>query len=142
MRLFMRMLKIVLTTVMMFVAFGNARAADAAPPLTADHTHFLMAYESVRAALASDDLAASKSAALALPRSESATLLTKADSLNMARVAFKKLSAEAESLVRGRKGYFLMHCPMVDADWVQSSRTVSNPYLGKKMATCGHVIEQ
>ena len=31
---------------------------------------------------------------------------------------------------------------MAQADWVQSTRAVTNPYLGKDMLTCGEVKEE
>ncbi len=114
------------------------RAAERSP-LTPSQAKFLSSYESVRAALASDNLKAAKAAALELPPSAPAGLLAKADSLNLARMAFKKLSDEAQSLVRGRSGYYVAHCPMVDSDWVQTTKVISNPYLGMEMATCGHI---
>ncbi len=34
---------------------------------------------------------------------------------------------------------FIIHCPMANADWVQSDQTIANPYLGSSMSTCGSV---
>ena len=30
-----------------------------------------------------------------------------------------------------------MYCPMVNKQWLQKGETVSNPYYGKAMLTCG-----
>ena len=115
---------------------GHEHPADA-PALTDVQKHFLSGYEAVRAALAADDLAAAKSAAEGLSDSPAAKRLAKADSLNTARVAFKKLSDDAAQFAKGKDGYYVFNCPMVDSDWVQTTKTASNPYVGKKMPTCG-----
>lgn len=33
------------------------------------------------------------------------------------------------------------YCPMVDADWLQESDTVANPFMGSKMLKCGNIKE-
>lgn len=98
---------------------------------------FLAGYEKVRAALAADDLAASKTAAAAL--GDNAAPVAKAGSLKEAREGFEKLSARAKSVAAGQPGYYVVHCPMLKKDWVQTSSTVSNPYAGKAMLSCGEV---
>ena len=45
--------------------------------------------------------------------------------------------SEAEKLAAGQSGYYVMHCPMKKADWVQTSSKVENPYGGKEMLSCG-----
>ena len=107
--------------------------------LTDAHSRFLSGYESVRAALAADDLAAATSAASVIADSAPATELAKVQSLKAARVAFKKLSNAAVSLAKGQAGYFVVNCPMAKSDWVQTTTKISNPYLGKKMPTCGNI---
>lgn len=37
--------------------------------------------------------------------------------------------------------YRHVHCPMANADWLQTDSTVSNPYLGKGMAHCGEFVK-
>ena len=32
-----------------------------------------------------------------------------------------------------------VYCPMAKASWLQTSKEVANPYLGKAMNTCGEV---
>jgi hypothetical protein len=72
----------------------------------------------------------------------SAQAVARADDLAGAREAFKTLSTEAITLAKHTKGYFILTCPMAQADWVQSTRAVTNPYLGKDMLTCGEVKEE
>jgi hypothetical protein len=128
------------------LAAVGARAATPAPG------RILAGYETVRAALADDDLAAARAAAPALATNEvrqhhaaiadSAQIIAQAGDLAAARQVFKTLSQEVIALARQQQGYFILTCPMAQADWVQSTRDVSNPYLGKDMPTCGSVREQ
>ncbi len=118
---------------------GHEHHASPAPALTEAQMQFLAGYEAVRAALAADDLNAAKAAAAELSDSTPAASLAKAPSLNAARVAFKKLSAEAVRLAHGHNGYNVVTCSMVGSDWVQTTKGISNPYLGKQQATCGQI---
>jgi hypothetical protein len=108
-----------------------------AAQLTEENTKFLGAYEKVRQALVADDLAGVRKAAGELGPQGSE--LTSAKSLSDARSAFEKLSAEAEKIATGQAGYYVMRCPMLKKDWVQTSTKVANPYGGKEMVTCGEV---
>lgn len=117
---------------------GHQHHAHAAA-LTDAQKQFLSGYESVRAALAADDLAAARSAAAAITDSTPAAQLSNAQSLAAARTAFKKLSNQAVRLTNGQTGYYVAHCPMAGSDWVQTTTKVSNPYLGVKMASCGDI---
>ena len=70
-----------------------------------------------------------------------AETLAKAKDLKTAREAFKPLSA---SLIKyladnkaGKGTYHEAYCPMVKASWLQTEKTVVNPYMGKEMLTCG-----
>jgi len=70
-----------------------------------------------------------------------AETLAKAKDINAARDAFKPLSA---SLVKyladnkaGKGTYHEAYCPMVKASWLQTSKHITNPYMGKSMLTCG-----
>jgi len=110
-----------------------------AAELTAAQKKFLSGYENVRTALAVDDLAAVKTVAAAIEESAIAVGLTKVQTLDQARSAFTKVSQQALPLAAGRPGYFIVSCPMAGSDWVQTSSKISNPYLGKKMPTCGTV---
>ena len=111
-------------------------------------------YEDVRAALAADDLSTAKRAsgklatalksaapgAPASPLLEPAEDLASAPALDKARQAFKKMSAAAIQITSGVSGYYVINCPMTpNGDWVQTSQTVDNPYMGKIMHDCGVV---
>ena len=120
---------------------------DAAPGVAGQD--LLAVYEAVSRALVGDDLASARreSARLAeIARSAGqaefarhATELSGSESLERAREHFKALSIEAVRLAEGKAGYYVMTCPMVGADWVQSIPRVANPYMGQKMAGCGTI---
>ena len=132
-----------------------ARAHDTSAPLNAEQKQFLSDYEAVRAALAADDLPAAQKAATVLAdhaskstekkaqaHGETAGKLAKAGNLEAAREAFKTLSKGAVHLAEGKEGYFVAHCPMVpneEGDWVQTTKRINNPYMGKAMLTCGSI---
>ena len=122
-------------------ATALALVALAAPlsavQLTDQNKQFLSAYDKVHRALVADDFAGAKKAAADL--GPSGAELANSKSLDEARSAFSKMSAEAEKLAAGQPGYYVMHCPMKKKDWVQTSAKVENPYGGKEMLTCGEV---
>lgn len=121
-------------TLLTLAAVARLSAADLAP---ADQ-EFLSKYEPLRAALAADDLAAAKQAAANLPE-PGAPKLAAAGDLAAARAEFTVLSARAVKLARTTTGYYVVHCPMANKDWVQPTKSISNPYEGKEMLTCGVV---
>jgi hypothetical protein len=106
-------------------------------PLSDSDKQFLGRYENIRAALAADDLAAAKTAAVDL--GEEGAPLAKSNSLKEARAAFESLSAKAKELAAGQSGYYVVNCPMLKKDWVQSSEKIGNPYYGKEMLSCGEI---
>jgi hypothetical protein len=105
------------------------------------------AYLPVAQALAADDLGKAKSAAATLAKqadddgmtaiAKLAKTIANAATLPAARATFKSLSTETEPLITDAKSYVVMHCPMADADWIQTDAKVRNPYYGKMMLTCG-----
>ena len=106
-------------------------------------------YVAVSTALAQDNLAGAKSAAATLaentkdkPLAEHASALAKSDSLETARAHFKAVSEEAVKLATGKADYFVFTCPMAKADWVQKTKEVQNPYMGKAMPGCGSIKGQ
>ena len=111
----------------------SAQAAN----LSDKDKQFLTRYEKVHTALAADDLSAAKSAAKDL--GEEGSDIAQAGSLKDARAGFEKLSNRAKTLVAGQSGYHVAHCPMLNKDWVQTSTTISNPYGGKEMVSCGQI---
>jgi hypothetical protein len=115
-----------------FIGF-SAQAAN----LSDKDKQFLAGYEKVHAALATDDLPVAKSAAKEL--GEDGSDIAKANSLTDAHAAFEKLSDKAKSMIAGQSGFYVVHCPMLKKDWVQTSAKIANPYGGKEMATCGEI---
>ena len=124
------------------LACGQTASGDAAQDV-------LVAYEALARALVGDDLAGARRESTRLAEiartagqdqiARHAVELTSSDSLDSAREHFKAISAETIRLVEGREGYYVMTCPMVQADWVQSSKQVANPYMGQKMVSCGTI---
>ncbi len=69
-----------------------------------------------------------------------------AATLKEARTSFKALSAAVISLLKtappsaaATGTLYTLHCPMAQADWLQTSKVVANPYLGQAMGACGTV---
>jgi hypothetical protein len=126
--------RILLAAAIALIAIGfSAQAAN----LSDKDKQFLAGYEKVHTALVADDLTSAKAAAKDLGVEGSD--MAKAGSLKDARTAFEKLSSAAKTLVAGQSGYHVLHCPMLNKDWVQTSTTVANPYGGKEMVGCGEV---
>ena len=108
----------------------------------------LKAYHEVHEALAKDDLAGAKKAATDLAEkatpakcvstAKHAADLAQSNSLENAREHFKPISDECIKMAEGVDGQYVFHCPMAKSQWLQTdSKQVSNPYMGKKMPTCG-----
>ena len=72
-----------------------------------------------------------------------ADALAQAKNLKAAREAFKPLSASLIKYLADKKvpagTYHEAYCPMVKASWLQSDKSVKNPYMGKEMLTCGEL---
>jgi len=161
----MKMIRVLLAIGCTALLGSAAHAHDKNAPLNDEQKTFLSQYESVRAALAADDLAATKKAAAALtteskiPPAEPLTpdqkdrqaafvatvkKIATAGSLDSARDAFKQLSKRAVHYADGKPGYYVAHCPMVannEGDWVQVTKAINNPYFGAKMLSCGSIKE-
>lgn len=73
-----------------------------------------------------------------------ATAVAAAKDLNAARAAFKDLSAPLASWAKSAKpaGVAVLNCSMANADWLQTSTTVRNPYYGSSMLSCGEVVSK
>jgi hypothetical protein len=70
-----------------------------------------------------------------------ADALAQTKDIKAAREAFKPLS---DSLIKyladnkaGKGMYREAYCPMVKASWLQTDKSIKNPYMGKSMLTCG-----
>ncbi len=77
-----------------------------------------------------------------LPIVKAADALAGAANLGAARTAFGQLSDAVIALSESTKadtgeGVSAMYCPMVKKQWLQKGKSVSNPYYGKAMLTCG-----
>ena len=128
--------------------------------LTAAERVMLQQYELIRVALAQDDLAGAQSAASQLSGSvpgnaeisNGVRAVANAASLDLARDEFKSLSDKVIPLAHGNDGYFVVGCPMGTCpepcvncqmsrfgDWVQSTATIGNPFLGAAAPKCGSV---
>ncbi len=106
-----------------------------ATDLSSQDKHFLDGYEKVRSALAADDLGGARQAAAEL--GGQGAVLSSSDKLIAARSEFEKLSSRAIELGGGHDGYYVVNCPMLKKDWLQTSTKISNPYAGKSMPECG-----
>jgi hypothetical protein len=98
---------------------------------------FLAGYEKLRFALVADDLVRANEVATEL--SDSGFEIPRSETLERARAAFARASDIAIKVASGQSGYYVMHCPMLNRDWVQTSKQVSNPYGGKEMISCGEI---
>jgi len=119
------------------IAFGMIASLGQAANLSGQDKKFLASYEKIHTALAADDLTVAKSAAAEL--GDLGSDIAKAKSLQEARSAFEKLSGRAKTMIAGQSSYYVAHCPMLNKDWVQTSTTISNPYGGKDMVSCGEI---
>jgi Protein of unknown function (DUF3347) len=110
----------------------------------------LNAYHKVQEALVKDDLAGAKKDATDLAAKAKAAnnesiaghadALAKSDSLDTAREHFKAISDECIKMASNVEGQYVFNCPMKNADWLQTSKDkVENPYMGKKMLSCGQL---
>ncbi len=76
---------------------------------------------------------------------QQAEALAKARDLATARDAFKSLSDSLIQYVKEQKvpagAYYVAYCPMAKASWLQTDKTIMNPYMGKGMIHCGQIKE-
>ncbi len=60
------------------------------------------------------------------------------------RVLLKELNARVIEFLRAHPpadpDLYVVHCPMVNADWLQDVQEVSNPYYGSEMLHCGSIV--
>jgi len=72
-----------------------------------------------------------------------------AGNINHQREHFETLSKDVYDLVKsvgGAQKLYYTNCPMYNnnkgADWLSETKTIKNPYLGRKMPRCGTVKEE
>lgn len=74
---------------------------------------------------------------------EQADALAQARDLETARAAYKALSESLIKYVQAQKlppgTYYQAYCPMAKASWLQTDKTILNPYMGKEMIHCGQI---
>ncbi len=82
---------------------------------------------------------------------ELAEKIASAEDLTSARAAFLPLSTDLTSMVKhvgvsDKQTLYTAHCPMAFAGkgggWIQSDKTIANPYYGSRMLRCGSVKSQ
>jgi Protein of unknown function (DUF3347) len=114
-------------------------------------------YITVQGALAQDSLKGVSTAATAMAKAihsdsmkmlspklaQQAEALAKAKDLGTTRDAFKSLSDSLISYLKEQKvpvgAYYVAYCPMAKASWLQTSKTILNPYMGASMVHCGQI---
>ena len=72
----------------------------------------------------------------------------KAENLKEARVAYKGVSEAMVELVKAvppsnkvADTIYVAYCGMAKAPWLQTTQTLSNPYMGQEMPECGEIKE-
>lgn len=87
----------------------------------------------------------------AMDLSAPAKAILKTSDIRAARTAFLSLSRQMTSLVEHvgttkETPLFIAHCPMAfdnkGGSWLQSDKTVANPYYGSMMLRCGSIKKQ
>lgn len=72
---------------------------------------------------------------------QQAEALANAKDIEAAREAFKPLSQSLIEYLKAQKvpsgTYHEVYCPMAMASWLQTGKTVANPYFGQAMLRCG-----
>lgn len=122
---------------LLFIAILALSIPARAGELSKSDTAFLATCEKVRAALVEGNLDLAKKSAAAL--GDSGAKLAASSTISEARAAFAQISKSAVTLAAGQPGYYIVHCPMYNLDWVQTSDVVGNPFGGADMRSCGIV---
>lgn len=141
-------MKRTLNVIISLLVGGLITTPSFAREATKEEAACLKAYHQVHDALAKDDLAAAKKSAGDLAETATpakcvntakhAGELAKSASLESAREHFKAISEECIKMYGAVDGQYVFHCPMAKSEWLQTDgKQVSNPYMGKKMPTCG-----
>lgn len=130
---------------------GRHAAFRPASALAEKDRAVLSLYEDIRAALAVDDLRATKRAGAAMnaflkktPAAAEPALATETEAigaavaLDRARTSFETLSISMVKLADGVEGYYIFDTPIpAGAQWVQKTAQPDNPYTGKAMHDIG-----
>lgn len=80
-------------------------------------------------------------------RAAQAAEAMKGQTLDKQRVLFKNLSESLIALVDAMppspsvsESLYVINCPMAEADWLQRSQDIANPYYASEMKECGFVV--
>ncbi|MBL8880853.1 MAG: efflux RND transporter periplasmic adaptor subunit [Phycisphaerales bacterium] len=115
-----------------YLALSAAYVADKADPTA------LAALETTANELAKNAHGTMVSQAKAIAE-EAAKL--KGTDLAAQRGLFKSVNAKVIELLRGQppasQTLYVVYCPMVEAEWLQDSEDIANPYMGSQMPKCG-----
>ena len=136
---------------LLLVPPGCARHATRPASVLSENDRALLDdYESIRTALAGDDLRAAKRAATAMntlvkkAAKPDPALVTATDdignavALDRARTSFEPLSASMVKLAESVEGFYVFDTPIpAGAQWVQKTAETDNPYTGKAMHDIG-----
>jgi hypothetical protein len=130
---------------------GDGNALKPGTCCVDDGVSLVPAYVRISDALANDDLQGAIGAAEDLglwaecsgqeKLDQAVENLERARNLSEARIAFREISTEVIPLAKWIPGHYLMTCPMANADWIQISPKISNPYYGSEMRRCGEIKE-
>lgn len=135
-----------------------SEAAQAGKPAPAVVSGVLEQYAKIQTALADDSTDGIRDAGQTIAKqvngdatktlpadvATQAATLAQAKDLAAARAAFKPLSKSLSDYLSTEKistgHYFQMHCGMAKADWLQTDKSVKNPYYGSSMLRCGQLV--
>lgn len=74
-----------------------------------------------------------------------ATIISEIKNIKKQRSQFANLSANMVRLAKAKKlsegPVYEIYCPMKKANWLSSSKTIKNPYLGSAILTSGKVVD-
>lgn len=131
------------------LSFGVHQHADAFTPndINTAYQH----YAAIDNALTKDDTRAAAKAAGQLETAlkdvkdantalELATAISGSNNIDEQRKSFAALTIAMHNLFKTRKPdkmLYIHYCPMAKAYWMDESKSISNPYYGKAMPTCG-----
>jgi len=144
-----RTLGLVVTLGLLLVGAGAASAAPTAAKGGLDPV--IDGYLAVHVGLFKDDLAAAKKAGATLAKTakghadvaRAATAIAEAEDIAAARAAFGDASKALITLVAAdpdvASAVRAFKCPMVKGyqKWIQRAEKLQNPYMGKRMPSCG-----
>lgn len=130
-----------------YLGLQNALAADSLDSAKASTAELVTSSQKLLD-LADSPQGLEATAAALVSRGE---LFQKRDDLEAARIVFKQITGELEVLI-SRFGkaidtpLYEAYCPMAlndsGATWLQSDKTIANPYFGASMLGCGEIREQ